>query len=111
MGKRERKVVVLGLDGATFEVLLLMMERGELPNLSRVMREGVWGRLKSTIPPFSVQAWVSMATGKNPAKHGVIDFWTSTPDGAQRQFVNASLVRGETLWDIFGRYGKRVGVV
>jgi predicted AlkP superfamily phosphohydrolase/phosphomutase len=110
VGKREQRVVVLGLDGATFEVLLPMMERGELPNLSRVMREGVWGRLESTIPPFSVQAWVSMATGKNPAKHGIIDFWTSRPDEARRQFVNAFLVRGETLWDIFGRHGKRVGV-
>lgn len=111
MGKGEQRIILLGLDGATFEVLLPMMERGKLPNLSRVMREGVWGRLKSTIPPFTVQAWVSMVTGKNPAKHGITDFWISMPGESQRQFVNAYLIRGETLWEIFGRHGKRVGVV
>lgn len=111
MGKREQRVVVLGLDGATFEVLLPMMERGELSNLSRVMREGVWGRLESTTPPFSVQAWVSMATGKNPAKHGVTDFWDPSAGKSQREFASSHSIQGGTLWEILSRHGKRVGVV
>jgi len=111
VGKREQRVVVLGLDGATFEVLLPMMERGELPNLSRVMREGVWGRLESTIPPFSVQAWVSMATGKNPGKHGVTDFWDPSAGKSQREFASSNSIQGETLWEILSRHGKRVGVI
>lgn len=111
MDKREQRVVVLGLDGATFEVLLPMMERGELPKLSRVMREGVWGRLESTIPPFSVQAWVSMATGKNPARHGVTDFWDPSAGKSQREFASSNSIQGETLWEILSRHGRRVGVV
>ncbi len=111
MGKREQRVVVLGLDGATFEVLRPMMARGVLPNLSRVMHEGVWGRLESTVPPFSVQAWVSMATGKNPAKHGVTDFWDLSAGKSQREFASSNSIQGETLWEILSRHGKGVGVI
>ncbi|MBU4374331.1 MAG: alkaline phosphatase family protein [Euryarchaeota archaeon] len=32
------------------------------------MEEGVWGDLESTIPPITVPAWVSMATGMNPGR-------------------------------------------
>ncbi|MFQ6001240.1 MAG: alkaline phosphatase family protein, partial [Anaerolineae bacterium] len=66
---------------------------------------------KSTIPPFSVQAWVSMATGKNPAKHGVTDFWDPSAAKPQREFASSNSIQGETVWEILSRHGKRVGVV
>jgi predicted AlkP superfamily phosphohydrolase/phosphomutase len=114
VGQKSRKVIILGLDGATFEVLLPRIERGQLPNLASIVNEGVWGGLQSTTPPFSAQAWVSMATGKNQARHGVVDFWQRSPDqplGQHRNFVTAHLIQGETLWQIVGRHGLQVGVL
>lgn len=114
MDSEGRKAIVLGLDGATFDVLLPRVERGEMPNLAALLKEGVWGGLQSTIPPFSAQAWVSLATGKNQAKHGVVDFWQRSPDlalGQRQNFVNARQIRGEVLWQIAGRQGLRVGVL
>ena len=114
MDTEGRKVIILGLDGATFDVLLPRIERGQMPNLAALLHEGVWGGLQSTTPPFSAQAWVSLATGKNQARHGVVDFWEPSPErapGQRRSFVTARLVRGETLWQTAGRHGRRVGVV
>jgi predicted AlkP superfamily phosphohydrolase/phosphomutase len=88
-----------------------------MPNLAALLKEGVWGGLQSTTPPFSAQAWVSLATGKNQARHGVVDFWEPSPwppalaPGHRRSFVTARLIRGETLWQTAGRHGLRVGVV
>jgi predicted AlkP superfamily phosphohydrolase/phosphomutase len=106
-----RKAIILGLDGATFDVLMPRVERGQMPNLAALLKEGVWGGLQSTTPPFSAQAWVSLATGKNQARHGIVDFWEPSPDRSRRSFVTARLIRGETLWQTAGRHGRRVGVV
>ena len=114
MGKKGRKAIILGLDGATFDVLLPRVERGEMPHLAALLEEGVWGGLQSTIPPFSAQAWVSLVTGKNQARHGVVDFWERSPDlppGHRRNFVTARSIHGETLWQTVGRHGLRVGVI
>jgi predicted AlkP superfamily phosphohydrolase/phosphomutase len=114
VGREGRKAIVLGLDGATFDVLLPRVERGQMPNLAGLLHDGAWGTLRSTTPPFSAQAWVSMATGKNQARHGVVDFWQRSPGldpGERRHFVTAEQVHGETLWQIAGRHGLRVGVV
>ncbi len=108
-----RKAIVLGLDGATFDVLQPRVAQGQMPNLAALLEEGVWGGLQSTIPPFSAQAWVSMATGKNPARHGVVDFWERSPEltpEQHRRFVTANSIRAETLWQIAGRHGLQVGV-
>lgn len=114
VGQESRKAIILGLDGATFDVLLPRIERGQMPNLASILTVGVWGGLQSTTPPFSAQAWVSMVTGKNQARHGVVDFWERSPDqplGQRRNFVTARLIQGETLWQIVGRHGLRAGVI
>ena len=66
-----RRVLVIGLDGATFDILRPLAEEGWLPNIGRLMREGVCGELTSTIPPITAAAWTSFATGKNARKHGL----------------------------------------
>ncbi len=114
MTQTRRKAIILGLDGATWDVLLPRVERGEMPNLAGLLERGAWGGLRSTTPPFSAQAWVSLSTGKNQARHGVVDFWERSPGAPlseHRTFVSSRLVRGETLWQTAGRHGRRVGVV
>ena len=114
MTEKTRKAIILGLDGATWDVLLPRVERGEMPNLAALLQQGAWGGLRSTTPPFSAQAWVSLSTGKNQARHGVVDFWERSPGAPlteHRTFVSSRLVRGETLWQTAGRHGRQVGVV
>jgi predicted AlkP superfamily phosphohydrolase/phosphomutase len=68
------KVVVIGLDGMTPQLVEPWMKEGKLPNLARIAQEGAYGRLLSTMPPSSPQAWSSFLTGKNPGKHGIFGF-------------------------------------
>ena len=54
---KKEKILLLGLDGATFEILNPLFEKKLLPNLAKIMAERVSGELESTIPPISVPAW------------------------------------------------------
>jgi predicted AlkP superfamily phosphohydrolase/phosphomutase len=106
-----KRVIVLGIDGASPGLLLPWVERGQLPSLGRVLQRGAHGPLRSTIPPYSAQAWVSMMTGRQPSKHGVVDFFEREAGRPQHAFISSSLIEGEAIWDVLGRYGKRVGMV
>jgi predicted AlkP superfamily phosphohydrolase/phosphomutase len=104
-----KKVLFIGLDGSTFDVLDPLMQKGLMPRLEAFIGEGVRGLLETTIPPITPTAWVSWMTGKNPGKHGVFEFLlrrkgsTAMPD----QPVSARARDGLPFWDILGQMGKR----
>jgi predicted AlkP superfamily phosphohydrolase/phosphomutase len=103
------RTLVIGIDGGTFDLIHPWAEAGDLPNLARLMAEGIHGLLESTLPPVTAPAWSSFATGMNPGKHGVFDF--IKPMGGQFDLVNATSIRAPTLWQILSEAGQRVGVM
>jgi len=70
------KILIIGLDGATLNVIEPLVKAGRLPTFASFMQEGVWGKLRSTVLPLSPPAWTSFMTGKNPGKHGIFGFVT-----------------------------------
>jgi predicted AlkP superfamily phosphohydrolase/phosphomutase len=105
------KVFIVGIDGGTLELVKPWAEQGKLPTFARIMQNGVSGELMSTIQPISASSWSSFATGKNPGKHGILDFVRTTPFSYKVQFVNASVRDGKTLWRILSENGATVGVM
>jgi predicted AlkP superfamily phosphohydrolase/phosphomutase len=109
-------ILMIGLDGATWNVLEPFMADGELPNLSRIREQGGWGDLRSTLPPLSAPAWSTFLTGKSPARHGVFHFvdWleeTGDRTGAGAGLVDGSSIESPTLWDVAAHHDRRVGVI
>jgi predicted AlkP superfamily phosphohydrolase/phosphomutase len=105
------KIVVLGLDGATFDLILPWVQVGKLPHLARLLSRGIAGTLRSTMPPMSPPAWNSFMTGTNPGKRGIYDFTGRTSHSYETHFINASWRRAPTLWHHLSRGGKRVAVL
>jgi predicted AlkP superfamily phosphohydrolase/phosphomutase len=103
------RVLAIGIDGATFDLIHPWAELGDLPNLARLMVEGVQGPLESTLPPVTSPAWPTFATGKNPGKHGVFDF--IRPLGGRFELINSSSLRAPTLWDILSQSRHTVGIM
>lgn len=102
-----RRVLVVGFDGATFDVILPMLEQGRLPAFSRVMAEGAWGPLKSTIPAHSAPAWTTFLTGVNPGKHGIYDFTLARAGSYDRRIMNTADIRAARIWDVLSAHGRR----
>lgn len=93
------KVLLYELDSGSWNVLKPLLSKGQLPNINRLMNEGVYGVLMSDSPPISPRIWTTIFTGKHSQKHGV-EFFAST----------SSMVRQKRLWDILNERGFKVGV-
>ena len=108
MDTKSGRVMILGLDGATLDLIRPWAEAGILPTFQKLMREGAWGPLRSTMPPLTPPAWSSFITGVNPGKHGVFEFYSSRDDRGQPHLVQSTLRQAPSLWQIAGQAGKRV---
>jgi predicted AlkP superfamily phosphohydrolase/phosphomutase len=109
-GPRKR-VVFAGIDGATWDIIEPMVADGELPNLAAMVREGVTGPLKSTVPPNSSLAWCSFQTGVHPGKHGVFFFREQRHGSYQRPVVSWDSVQSPSIWKLASEHGKKVCVI
>lgn len=105
-----KKVVVIGLDGATFDLIEPWVEQGKLSTFKKLMEGGTWGRLKTTVPPLTPCAWSSFMTGKNPGKHGQFSFYKLNENYGLD--ISWGEYRTEdTIWEILSREGKRCCVI
>ena len=103
-----KKLLVVGLDGASFNVLDPLLEKDYLPNIAKLIAGGARGDLETTFPPITAVAWSSFMTGKNPGKHGIFEF-VRRDHGSNRELaVNASFRQGRAIWDLLGDAGKQV---
>ncbi len=91
---------VFGLDAGTWTILDELMANGDLPNLRRLREEGVSGTLRSEIESSSPRVWTTIATGKTPSKHGVVDFFCTQNDNLTTRRV----------WEILQAQGYSVGL-
>ncbi len=109
LGALCNRVLLIGLDGATFDILRPMMDQGRMPNLKGMIERGASGVLMSTIPPITPAAWTTFMTGKGPGKHGIFDFERYNVRTNELTFNSTYLVRDRTIWQILGDAGLRVG--
>ena len=105
------RVLVIGLDGVTLDLLGPWIEAGELPNLQRLMQQGAWGKLRSTLPPISSSSWSSFATGVNPGKHGLVDFVYPGADSYKVSMINATSRQTRAFWNWLNDAGYKVGLL
>lgn len=95
-----RKLVVIGWDGATWDLLDPLMQAGRLPNLRRLVERGGRGRLQSTRPSHTSAAWATFATGKNPGGHGIFE-WVRTRDGYRTvKVVDSTDIAGTAFYEL-----------
>ena len=101
------KVLVVGLDGATFDILKPLAANGRLPHLAHILENGAWGKLASTVPPVTPAAWTSFFTGKNPGKHGIYDFQDIDATTYEFRNIRTDEHREKTIWQLLGEANLR----
>ncbi|MBL8150045.1 MAG: alkaline phosphatase family protein [Blastocatellia bacterium] len=104
----KQKLLFIGLDGTTFDLLDPLMRDIGLPNLERIISSGARAALETTIPPITPTAWVSLVTGKNPGKHGILEFLLRRNGSMNEIPINQTLRDSSAVWDIFSEHGKKV---
>ena len=104
----ETRVIVIGLDGATWELIQPWIDQGDLPTLADIQSRGAWGELQSVVPYLSPSAWTTAITGVNPGKHGIFDFQRRLPNQSIIVNETAKNRRAQPIWKALSANGKRV---
>ena len=107
---RYPRVLLVGLDGADPAIIDRLIAQGRLPTIARLRREGAFGRLRSREPLLSPIIWTTIATGRKPQDHGVLDFVEITPEGRTVP-ITSSQRRAPALWNIATEYGHSSGFI
>jgi predicted AlkP superfamily phosphohydrolase/phosphomutase len=105
------KLLVLGLDAATFDLIDPWVAEGRLPHIKALMSGGTRALLISVPNLNSIPAWTSFMTGKNPGKHGLYWFYERQLGSYAYRYLNGSDIHGQRFWDYMSDSGLRVGVV
>jgi predicted AlkP superfamily phosphohydrolase/phosphomutase len=105
----DRRLLLLGLDGAAWSILDRLTEDGTMPFFRALVANSARAELRSTPVPVTPQAWTSVITGRSPGNHGIFDFVRADDRAGGFYFTltNARDMRAETLWSILTRAGRR----
>ena len=99
------EVIVIGLDGATWDLIKPWADEDKLPTFKKLMDEGAWGKLTSTLPPVTFPAWECIFTGVNPGKLGVYAFVSINTENKSFRVNVPSSFMGKPVWKILNEYG------
>lgn len=106
----DTKLLIVGWDGADWNIVDGLIQQGRLPNLERLVDRGVRAKLLSISPMLSPVVWTSAATGVEPTRHNILDFLVEDPETGARQPVTAAQRRAPTFWEMLSARGVTVGV-
>jgi predicted AlkP superfamily phosphohydrolase/phosphomutase len=102
---------MLGLDGAGYDLVSELCERGVTPNLAALARAGSFGPLRSTVPPITGPSWLGLASGLDVDQTGIADFLVRCPPLFDLRPIGSRDFKGRALWDAIGAAGARTAVV
>lgn len=105
------ETIVLGLDGANWDLLAPWLDEGRIPNIAALREEGASADMESELPPVTCPNWRCYSSGKNPGKLGV--FWWEKIDTESRTLSTPTSrsFRSADFWDYLNEEGKTVGMV
>jgi len=114
---QQRPVVVIGVDGMTFDLIDPLVQAGQMPNTAALLQRGTKAILTSEKPMRSPALWTTLATGQPRSVHGIYDFvtgsgyWPRSKRAKKQTLVTSNMRRSPALWTWVGRAKKRSLVV
>jgi Flp pilus assembly protein TadD len=101
---RDVQIVLIGWDGADWGIIEPLIASGQMPNLARLRQEGAWGRMRSGSPTLSPLLWTTVATGRRPEEHGIVDFLVLDPETGRHVPISSNFRRVRAIWNIFTEF-------
>lgn len=105
------RILMLGLDGVTWDVLTDEVLSSQMPHLHRLRQQGTWGVLKSCMPPVTPAAWTSCTTGCHPHRHKLINFHQYSFESNTYYYTSSRTVKIPGLWHYLSDKNYRVASI
>jgi len=109
--KKRNKILLIGLDGASWKIITPLVSQGKLPNIKHLLEVGCQGKLETLENPLSDIVWTTVITGKSPELHGITSMLMADPYTKELIPPNSNLRKVKALWNILSGYRKKVGIV
>lgn len=106
-----KKLLLIGWDGADWDIINPLIDSGQMPALERLINNGVIAKLATLDPPVSPMLWTSIATGKKADKHGILGFTEPDPDTGKIRQVNSTSRKVLAIWNILNSKGKKSNII
>jgi ATP sulfurylase len=101
------KVFILGIDGAPPQQVFHDWI-DDLPNIKRLMQDGAYAEVESSIPPLTCSAWTSISTGKSSGDHGLFEYvYKVNNDPNELRVISSDNIKHETFWQTLSKQGKK----
>lgn len=97
-----KKLIIIGIDSGDLNLIEKFLP--QLPTFQKILNNGIYGKLKTTVPPLTPCAWSSFMTGKNPGKHGIYDFAYLSNDKKLELFDSTKRTDND-IWQILSAQG------
>ena len=98
------RVVVVGVNGMELDVIRPLLLKGDLPNLAKIIKNGVHGKLRTVDAPNCPRVYSTMFTSTKPEEHGVTGFLVGGIT------ANTNMLKQEPLWSVLSKHGVTVGM-
>ncbi len=109
MNSPAKRAIVVGMDGASMEIVKNLADKGYCPNIAELMKQGAWRPMIGVFPTLTPPGWTALSTGSWPGTHGVMDFNIHKPGKRLDDTewgINTRLSQSEYVWNTFERAGK-----
>lgn len=107
----QNRIILISIDGATWEVMWPLIQNTKLPHIARLIKEGSWGVLLSEEPMFSPVLWTTIATGKKRERHGITNMAKKEGNSFNYRCFTSSDRKTKAFWNILTDYGVSVGMI
>ncbi len=92
------RLVIFGIDGVPFDLMKRLSDEGIMPNFKRIREDGVFRKMRSSLPEISSVSWSTIFTGKNPGEHGIFGFTELIPGTYSICFTNFHKLKAKPFW-------------
>jgi len=107
----QNKLLVIGVDGAVWKIILNLTGEGRLPAFRQIMERGARGILYSEPPLISPAIWTTYATGVSRKVHQIDNFVFKPKGSYETEPMDSRVREAPALWEIFSHFGKKVAVI
>ena len=105
-----KRAIIIGMDGASMELVKNIIDWGHAPNMARLLERGVHRPMLGVFPTLTPPGWTALATGSWHSTHKVMDFNIRAVGKPLDQTVwgiNTKLSQSEYLWNTVERAGRK----
>jgi len=99
--QKNPRTIIIGLDGVPFGMIEDFVETGVMPCTAKLISQGIFRVMHSSVPEVSSVAWSSMITGENPGRHGIFGFVDLSAGSYKMKFPKFNDLKAPPFWELW----------